>query len=143
MPIRYLPMPVLATTLLTLLAGIVRADDEKHFDGIWDVTLSCPNSNGAIGYSFKLAAVVKDGQLHADKGTKGEPGWLQIDGGIPLGGHASLYADGLVGAAEAAVGHRPPGTRYGYHLDVQFNDNVGKGHRVEGRPCDVDFAKSH
>ncbi len=142
MLIRTLSISVLATVSL-LTGAAARADDLKHFDGTWDLTLSCPNSNGAIGYSFKLSAIVKDGQLHAEKGTKGEPGWLQVDGGIPLGGHASLYADGLVGASEAAVGHRPVGTQYGYHIDVLFDGNAGKGHRVEGRPCDVDFAKSH
>jgi hypothetical protein len=40
-----------------------------------------------------------------------------------------------------AVGHRPPGTQYGYHVDVQFTENSGKGHRVEGRPCTLSFAK--
>ena len=58
-------------------------------------------------------------------------------------GTGSLSASGLVGAAEMAVGHRPPGTQYGYHVDVQFTDNSGKGRRVEGRPCTVSFAKKH
>jgi hypothetical protein len=52
-----------------------------------------------------------------------------------------MYASGLVGAAEMAVGHRPPGTQYGYHVDVQFTGNTGKGRRIEGRPCTVSFAK--
>jgi len=54
---------------------------------------------------------------------------------------AVLARSGLVGAAEMAVGHRPPGTQYGYHVDVQFTDNSGKGQRVEGRPCTITFAK--
>ncbi len=122
---------------LTVSAG----DDPRRFDGSWDTVLSCPNSNGALGYSFMFPAVVKDNVLHAEKGTKGEPGWLQIDGSIHVDGHASLYASGLVGAAETAVGHRPAGTQYGYHIDAEFTDKAGKGHRVEGRPCNVEFAR--
>lgn len=131
----------LCAALLTGAALVVHADDSKRFDGIWDTVLSCPNANGALGYSFKFPAVVKDGVLHAEKGTKGQPGWLQIDGSISVGGHADLYADGLVGAADAAVGHRPAGTQYGYHIDTVFSDQAGKGHRVEGRPCAVEFSR--
>jgi hypothetical protein len=133
---------VLAATLLLGAVLDARADpDPRRFDGHWDLVVSCPNSNGALGYSFRFDVLVKDGVLHAEKGTKGEPGWLSIDGRIPADGHANLYADGLVGAAEAAVGHRPPGTRYGYHIDTQFDDQAGKGHRVEGRPCEADFSR--
>jgi hypothetical protein len=112
------------------------------FDGEWDTILSCPNSNGALGYSFEFPAHVKDGVLHGEKGAKGEAGWLQIDGTIAADGTASLYASGLVGASEMAVGHRPAGTSYGYHLDVRFAAASGTGQRVEGRPCTVTFKKN-
>ncbi len=134
---------VFLSALLCLLA--VRAgqaaESANRFDGEWDTILSCPNSNGALGYSFEFPSLIKGGVLHAEKGVKGQPGWLQLDGPISPDGGANLYASGLVGAAEMAVGHRPPGTQYGYHLDVQFNGNSGKGQRVEGRPCTVTFAK--
>jgi hypothetical protein len=129
--------------LLCLLA--VRAgqavENANRFDGEWDTILSCPNSNGALGYSFEFSSVIKEGVLHGEKGVKGQAGRLQLDGPISPDGTGSLYASGLVGAAEMAVGHRPPGTQYGYHVEVQFTDNSGKGHRVEGRPCTVSFAK--
>jgi len=112
-----------------------------RFDGEWDTILSCPNAAGALGYSFEFLSSIRQGVLHGEKGTKGEPGWLQLDGTIPPDGHASIYANGLVGASEAAVGHRPPGTQYGYHLDVELGDTSGKGRRVEGRPCTVTFTK--
>jgi hypothetical protein len=112
-----------------------------RFDGDWDTILSCPNFATALGYSFEFSSLIKQGVLHGEKGTTGEPGWLQLDGTIPSDGHASLYANGLVGAAEAAVGHRPAGTQYGYHVDVKFTDTSGKGRRVEGRPCMVTFTK--
>ncbi len=114
---------------------------QGRFDGTWDAILSCPNSNGALGYSFEFPAIVKHGVLHAEKGNKGEPGWLQIDGSIDADGSANLYASGLVGAAPYAVGQRPAGTQYGYHIDSKFTDTTGAGHRVEGRPCTVTFKK--
>jgi len=123
-------------------ASSARAEEAKgRFDGTWDAILSCPNSNGALGYSFEFPAVVKHDVLHAQKGNKGEPGWLQIDGSIEADGSANLYASGLVGAAPFAVGQRPAGTQYGYHIDAKFTDTKGDGHRVEGRPCTVTFQK--
>jgi hypothetical protein len=123
-------------------ASSARAEAAKgRFDGTWDTVLSCPNSNGALGYSFEFPAVVKHDVLHAEKGNKGEPGWLQIDGSIDADGSANLYASGLVGAAPFAVGQRPAGTQYGYHIDSKFGDTTGEGHRVEGRPCTVTFKK--
>jgi hypothetical protein len=122
--------------------GVVHADGgPKRFDGSWDTILSCSTAAGALGYSFEFLSTVKDGVLHGEKGSKGEPGWLQADGTIPPDGHASLMAKGLVGASEAAVGLRPPGTQYGYHVEAEFTDTSGKGQRVEGRPCTVTFSK--
>lgn len=116
-------------------------ESASRFDGEWDTILSCPNSSGALGYSFEFPSVIKAGVLHGEKGSKGQPGWLQLDGPLAADGTGSLYASGLVGAAEMAVGHRAPGTQYGYHVDVQFTANSGKGHRVVGRPCTLSFAK--
>jgi hypothetical protein len=56
-------------------------------------------------------------------------------------GPPRFYAKGLVGAQEYAVGRRPAGTEYGYHIVGKFSDKEGTGKRVEGRPCDVTFAK--
>lgn len=126
-----------------LLSGAAHgADSEHHFDGVWDTILSCVNSNGALGYSFQFPSTVKDGVLHGEKGTKGEAGWLQLDGKIQPDGSANLYAAGRVGAAPFAVGQRPAGTEYGYHIDAKFTDTTGKGTRVEGRPCTVIFTKT-
>ena len=134
---------VFLSTLLCFLA--VRAghaaESANHFDGKWDTILSCPNSSGALGYSFEFPSLIKESVLHGEKGVKGQPGWLQLDGPVSPDGTANLYASGLVGAAEMAVGRRPPGTQYAYHLDVQFDGSAGKGQRVEGRPCTVDFRR--
>jgi hypothetical protein len=127
---------------LGLLASSAGGSEEPaRFDGVWTTILSCPNSNGALGYSFEFPATVKDGLLHGEKGTKGEPGWLTLDGRIKADGAAELYVDGLVGAAPFAVGQRPAGTSYGYHVDAKFSEDSGTGHRVEGRPCNLSFAR--
>jgi len=108
-----------------------------RFDGVWQTTLSCGNANGALGYSFRFPSVVKKGRLHGEKGTAGEAGWLKIDGTVGADGAADLYVEGLVGAAPFAVGQRPAGTAYGYHVAAKFLSDRAEGHRVEGRPCTV------
>src|SRR5580698_1695934 len=122
-------------------ASVSGAEPDRHFDGTWDTVLSCENAGGALGYSFKFPSTVKDGVLHGEKGTKGKPGWLQLDGKILTDGSAKIYAEGLVGAADAAVGHRPAGTQYGYHIEAKFSEDSGNGKRVEGRACIVTFEK--
>lgn len=131
---------VLAVTLSSppLLRG---AEPDRRFDGTWDTVLSCENTAGALGFSFKFPSTVKDGVLHGQKGTKGKPGWLELDGRIGSDGAAKIYAEGLVGAADYAVGRRPAGTEYGYHIEATFSEDSGTGKRVEGRPCSVAFKK--
>jgi hypothetical protein len=123
---------------LTLCA----ASEDRPFDGTWDTVLACENAAGAMGYSFRFPSVVKDGMLHGEKGAKGKPGWLQLDGKLFPDGTAKLYVDGLVGASDFAVGRRPAGTSYGYHVEARFTDRTGTGKRVEGRPCSVTFTKT-
>ena len=129
--------------MMILIAAAARSDsNSRRFDGIWTTILSCSNSNGALGYSFEFPATVKDGVLHAEKGTRGQPGWLQLYGKILDDGSADLYANRIVGAAPFAVGQRPAGTEYGYHVAAQFSATSASGHRVEGRPCSVVFSRS-
>ncbi len=133
---------IFALGLVVSLVGKANADDaNRAFDGTWNTVVSCPNEQDALGYAFEFPSQVKDGVLHGEKGTKNEAGWLQIDGRIAADGTASLYADGVVGAAPYAVGRRPAGTEYGYHIDAKFSAQAGSGHRVEGRPCKVEFTK--
>ena len=135
---------VLSPSIWIVLGSLVCARayaNENSFDGVWDTVLSCSNSNGALGYSFEFDSVVKNGVLHGEKGTKDQPGWLQLDGNISPDGSASLYVKGRVGAALFAVGQRPAGTEYGYHVEAKLTTASGTGHRVEGRPCTVVFTK--
>ena len=123
------------------MAAASAEDDPKRFDGTWDTTVSCSNTEGALGYSYQFPSTVKDGVLHGEKGDKGKPGWFELNGKILPDGTMKLYAKGLVGAQEVAVGHRPRGSAFGYHVEGKFSEKEGNGKRVEGRPCEVDFAK--
>jgi len=136
----------LALVLVLAAFGSFGAQPDEHtgtamattkFDGVWQTTLSCANADGALGFSFRFPSTVKNGVLHGEKGTAHEAGWLQIDGTLRADGAADLYVEGLVGAAPFAVGQRPAGTSYGYHVDARFSLDRAEGHRVEGRPCTV------
>jgi len=127
-----------------ILPAIAWADPPggvARFDGDWSATVSCPDSNGALGYSFGVPTRIKDGALHGERMHPGEPGWLLLDGQVQPDGQAKLYAKGLVGAAPFAVGQRPKGTGYGYHVVARFEDGRGSGTRVEGRHCDLEFVR--
>jgi hypothetical protein len=133
---------ILLTLCLVLVShGASQAVEKGSFDGTWDTTVSCSNTQGAQGYSYRFSSVVKESVLHGERGTKGQPGWLQLDGKITPDGVGKFYANGLVGAPEAAVGHRPAGSDFAYHVDAKFSGESGTGKRVEGRPCELTFAK--
>jgi hypothetical protein len=81
-----------------------------------------------LGYSFEFDSVVKNNALHGEKGTKDQLGWLQLDGNISPDGSASFYVKGRVGATAFAVGQRPAGTEYGYHIEAKLTHTSGTGH---------------
>jgi hypothetical protein len=135
------PIGLCICLALALSHAALSADDAARFDGTWDTTLSCSNAAGALGYSFQFPSTVKDGMLKGEKGDEGKPGWLHMEGKIQPDGTAKLYVKGLVGAKEYAVGHRPAGTEYGYHIEGKFSDKEGNGKRVEGRPCEATFVR--
>lgn len=135
---------VLLVAQCALISVTAHADEKvgtatptTRFDGLWQTTLSCMNADGALGYSFRFPSIVKNGVLHGEKGIAHEAGWLQIDGTLNSDGAGNLYVEGLVGAAPFAVGQRPAGMPYGYHVDARFSDDRAEGRRVEGRPCTV------
>jgi hypothetical protein len=66
-----------------------------------------------------------------------------LDGKILTDGSAKICAEGLVGAADAAVGQRPAGIQYGYHIEAKFSEDsgTGSGKPVESRACKVIFEK--
>jgi hypothetical protein len=139
-----MPKFITALGLCGLLcgAGAAWADEpQARYDGVWSTVISCSVAIGAVPYSYEFPSIVKDGVLHGERGVKGAPGWLQLDGRILPDGSADISARGLVGKERAAVGERPPGTPYGYRIDARFADNSGTGHRVKGRSCTVTFSR--
>jgi hypothetical protein len=119
-----------------------RADaPPARFDGEWTTVVTCAPSAGALPYSYTFSSLVKDSVLHGERGVKGAPGWLHLDGRILADGSAGIAAHGIVGKEQAAIGERPPGTPYSYRIEAKFADESGTGHRVKGRVCTVSFSR--
>jgi hypothetical protein len=85
---------------------------------------------------------VTNGVLHGEKGERNSPGFFELNGSIGEDGTARLEASGLVGASVAAVGQRPVGTAYAYHVAAKFAEATASGDRVEGRPCHLEFRRA-
>jgi len=133
---------LLALSLALIPAATVAAPDATtRFDGVWTTTVSCPDTAGAMGFTYEAPTRIENGVFHAERMHEGEPGRLVIDGQISPDGHAVLSAKGLVGASLYAVGQRPKGTEYSYHVKAVFRDGAGTGTRVEGRHCDLTFTR--
>jgi hypothetical protein len=113
-----------------------------RFDGTWEVTLICPtHTDGALGYTYRFFAQVKDGFLRGQHGTEGRPGWLTLDGGIQPDGSAQIEARGLTGDPNYSVDRVPKTTPYRYHATARFDGSRGAGSRVETRICNLSFVK--
>lgn len=112
------------------------------FDGSWEVTVSCPrHTDGAKGYRHKFLAEVKNGLLHGAWQSKATMSSLVIAGAIQADGTATLSATGTTGDEEYSVDRVKKGTKYGYTIKARFDGAHGSGSRVEGRICNLIFAK--
>jgi hypothetical protein len=128
--------------LLLFLPATVFAADAKRFNGAWDATLSCPKSpDGAKAYSFEFDVEIKDGVLHGERGTAGQPGWMALDGPIKDDGSAALVAEGITNFSEYAINHAQKGTHYKHAVSAQFEDKHGTGNWITVRTCDFTFDK--
>ena len=113
------------------------------FDGVWNVTVSCPAAGDAAGYTLRFHADVSGGALVGENGTPGLGGYLHIAGRIQPNGNAVLIARGLVGNPRVAIGNLPTLTPYNYTAVVHFDGNHGTGRRTTARPCTLDFLRSY
>jgi hypothetical protein len=113
----------------------------KTFDGTWQTTYTCSAAGAALGFSFQFTTQVKDGVIHGVHGTPGERSSLVLDGKLASGGDAAMIAKGVVGAAAFAAGGQPGGTPYAFHGIAHFDHAAGVGRRIEGRECELTFAK--
>jgi hypothetical protein len=128
--------------LIASIAAQAPTNATTAFDGTWDTVISCPDAAGAMGFSFRFDSLVKNGELHGEHGTKGKAGFLELNGTLVAEGVSHLLVNGLVGAAQFAVGSRPAGTPYAYKVDATFHGNDGTGKRTQGRPCDLTFHRA-
>ncbi|MEP7181844.1 MAG: adenylate/guanylate cyclase domain-containing protein [Betaproteobacteria bacterium] len=112
------------------------------FDGTWSVTVVCPvAADGAAGYRLEFVAQVTAGHLLAVHGTEGNQDSLRVAGDIRPDGSALLIARGRTGDPKYSVGRVQTGSPYGYRVGVRFEGSTGTGKRLEGRTCDLSFAR--
>lgn len=104
---------ILLTVPFMLLPGASWSAPEntRPFDGNWLTTISCPNAAGALGYSYQFPAQVKDGVLHGERYSAGQPGWLMLDGRIQPDGNSNIYAKRDRQRAGIRAGANPKGNR--------------------------------
>ena len=122
--------------------------DGARFDGRWGIVLVCPKApDGALAWSFQFPADVKDGVLHGERGTAGQPGWLTLDGRIQPDGAASLDARGLTGGAKFNVNQTFVGVAYQHDVTAHFDAARATGSwraaqsNGQTRTCDFTFTK--
>ncbi|HTG01369.1 MAG TPA: FlgO family outer membrane protein [Nitrospirota bacterium] len=131
---------------VALLLGKAIADgadrERGRFDGTWSVTIVCPqHTDGAMGYTLEFFAVVKEGNLSGQYGTKGEAPSLTLEGKINGDGSTVLTANGLTGDMKYNIGRARKSTPYSYHVSANFRDSRGTGKRIENRICNLVFVK--
>ena len=126
---------------------------DKTFDGVWSVTLNMHDykdpGTGAVAQGFVryFAARVKNGVLHGEHGTRGTPGWLEINGKIEADGTAILHASGIKGSEtynmpSDGASHGRSGAPYDYDISAQFKGGRGTGKRIGPRIGIFDFVKN-
>ena len=136
---------LLIVSALIVLPGAGIAGE--RFDGKWDTTLTCPDKGKTSGYTWKFVSTIKNGVLHGDRGTAGQPGWFALDGKVGDEGAAKLSGDGIVMSREYARGvFTSKGSDYSYNVKATFKATQGSGVRDEGlgivgRPCTFEFVK--
>src|SRR5262249_3893280 len=96
--------------------------DVRRFDGLWTVTLVCPNNPAAHlpGWTFQFGATVKDGTFRGQRGIEGKPGAQIFYGTVDPDGTTRIFAKGLSGNTKSDPFHRPTGTEFHYTIAGKF-----------------------
>ena len=119
----------------------------EHFDGTWHTKIVCPPKGDTQGFTWNMDSVIKDGNLRAERGTAGEPGYFLLEGKVGEDGKAKLTGNGIINSRAYARGvfaHK--GESYTWDVKAEFKDAAGTGLRNEGlgivgRPCTFEFVK--
>jgi hypothetical protein len=137
---------LLFTFLLSSLA-VSGQNTAGNFDGVWKTTVTCDAKGGTLGYTLHFPSTVTGNILHGERGIKGQPAYLAIDGKIAADGRAKLTANGNTASAQYTHGPiKTEGEEYSYEVKSQFTATEGKGERstglgIVGRPCHYVFEK--
>lgn len=119
------------------------AQASRH-DGIWALTLTCPDStgpSGAKGYTYRFDVIISGGALVGRYGVAGQPGSLRLEGTVQPDGTAELSARGLTGHPDYAANRPREGTPYAYQVAARFGDGSGAGDRLGQRVCHLGFVR--
>ncbi|MFO1087047.1 MAG: hypothetical protein U1E21_21035 [Reyranellaceae bacterium] len=139
------PVRGVASSLLAAAAAAAALPTPTRaasFDGVWSVIQDCPvSSDGARGYKWSYDAVVKDGALVGEHGTKGNPGSQTLTGSINADGSARLAASGLTGDSDRTKGYLQPGSKFYFTVEAKFAGTKGTGTRTAGRTCSFTFTR--
>jgi hypothetical protein len=131
-----------SVVFLGLAVSPPAAAQASSFDGKWNVTQECQGApGGARGFTWRYDAIVKDGNLIGQYGTKGQPSSLTLTGKIQPDGVATLAATGLSGHSDYTAGFEQTGSRFSYPVSARFEAKRGTGLRSQGRTCTFTFVK--
>ena len=108
-------MRLLATIAVWCAASIAASAQPRPFDGSWDVTVTCAESEGGgRGYALRFPAQAQNGVLQGEQqGGRGSAATTyRIEGPIRPDGTARLKASGVVVNPATANRNAGPNTPY-------------------------------
>ncbi len=117
----------------------------ERFDGNWLTKLTCPAKGNTEGYTWQFVSVIKNGNLHGERGTADQPGYFTIDGTVADDSNAKLTANGIVVSRDYARGVFRTQRRelqLRRQSSIQRDDGIGhekSGSRCRGTPLHVRF----
>jgi hypothetical protein len=113
------------------------AQGPAKFDGSWEVTADTkeyknPDGSTAQRWVINFPATVKNGVLHGEHGTRGHPGFYELNGNIGADGTASLVVNEITGSQkyDFSAGTKAPagkGASYSYQVAAKFDGQHGTG----------------
>jgi hypothetical protein len=146
MPGRRFLRLVFFSALMVLLVSEIKAATTTAFDGTWSVTQSTsafktPDGSKVRAWTQRFSAYVKNGSMHGERGTRGAPGWFEINGNIEANGAANLGAHGVTAEEKNSRGQAAASTPYEYLVAARFKAQRGSGRSVGSRVSTFTFVK--